>query len=60
VLIDTPAASRGPDLQMFAALAGGAVVLARKGRGDTRSLARLKRALASCASRVVATVLNDR
>jgi protein-tyrosine kinase len=60
VLIDTPAAARGPDLQMFAALAGGAVVLARKGSADARSLASLKRALARCASRVVATVLNDR
>lgn len=60
VLIDTPAAARGPDLQMFAALAGGAVVVARKGSADARSLASLKRALARCASRVVATVLNDR
>jgi Mrp family chromosome partitioning ATPase len=60
VLVDTPAAARGPDLQMFAALAGGAVVLARKGSAEARSLARLGRALARCAARVVATVLNER
>ncbi|HZM33892.1 MAG TPA: P-loop NTPase, partial [Burkholderiales bacterium] len=29
VLIDTPAAARGPDLQIFAANAGGALVIAR-------------------------------
>jgi hypothetical protein len=45
---------------MFAALSGGAVVLARKGSADSRSLASLGRTLARCAARVVATVLNDR
>jgi protein-tyrosine kinase len=58
VLIDTPAAERGPDLEMFAALAGGALLVVRPGE-DTARLARLRRRLTRCAARPVATVFNQ-
>lgn len=45
ILIDTPAAARGPDFEIFAALAGGALVV-----GDGR----LEAALGRCGARVVA------
>src|SRR5258705_7185803 len=48
VLIDTPAAERGPDLEMFAALAGGALIVVRPGE-DAAGLARLRRRLTRCA-----------
>lgn len=57
VLADTPAASRGPDHEMFSALAGGALVVIRKGE-DARRLAGLRRRLARCAARPVASVFN--
>src|SRR5207245_9720296 len=41
VLIDTPAAERGPDLEMFAALAGGALLVGRPGE-DAVPLGRLR------------------
>lgn len=58
VIMDTPAAARGPDLEMLAALAGGALVVARPPRTDARALGRLRGALERCSARVVATVLN--
>lgn len=57
VIADTPAASRGPDHELFSALAGGALVVVRKGE-DARRLAGLRRRLARCAARPVATVFN--
>ena len=58
VLIDTPAAERGPDLEMFAALAGGALIVVRPGE-DAAGLARLRRRLTRCAAAPVATVFNQ-
>lgn len=58
VLIDTPALERGPDPEMFAALAGGALLVVKPGE-DARRLARLRRRLARCKARTVATVFND-
>lgn len=49
VLIDTPAAARGPDFEIFAAFAGGALLLG----GD-----QMRAALERCAAKVVAVVLN--
>jgi Mrp family chromosome partitioning ATPase len=49
VLIDTPAAARGPDFEIFAAFAGGALLLG----GD-----QVRPALERCAAKVVAVVLN--
>ena len=57
VLADTPAAARGPDLEMFAALAGGALLVVRKGEEASR-LASLRRRLTRCAAKQVATVFN--
>jgi Mrp family chromosome partitioning ATPase len=59
VLIDTPAAARGPDFEIFAAHAGGALVLARKDAADAASLERLNAALKRCSTRLVATVLKS-
>ena len=59
VLIDTPAAERGPDLEMFAALAKGALLVVRPGEDGT-CLARLRAHLARCAAVTVATVFNHR
>lgn len=59
VLIDTPAAERGPDLEMFAALAKGALLVVRPGEDGAR-LAWLCRRLARCAAVPVATVFNHR
>lgn len=58
VLIDTPAAERGPDFEMFAALAGGALIVVRPGE-DAAGLARLRRRLTRCAATTVATVFNQ-
>jgi Mrp family chromosome partitioning ATPase len=58
VLVDTPAAARGPDLEMFAALAGGALLVLRPGE-DAARLARLQRRLARCNARLVATVFKQ-
>jgi receptor protein-tyrosine kinase len=59
VLIDTPAADRGPDLEMFAALARGALLVVRPGE-DGERLAWLRRRLGHCAAVPVATVFNHR
>ena len=58
VLIDTQAAERGPDLEMFAALAGGALLVVRPGEDAVR-LARLRRRLTCCKALPVATVFNQ-
>jgi protein-tyrosine kinase len=57
VLIDTPAAERGPDLEMFAALARGALLIVRPGE-RSRRLAALRRRLARCGARPVASIFN--
>ena len=57
VLIDTPAAERGPDLEMFAALASGALLVVRRGE-DRARLAHLRKRFARCGARPVATVFN--
>jgi Mrp family chromosome partitioning ATPase len=59
VLVDTPAAERGPDLEMFAALAGGAIVVVRPGEDPAR-LARLRARLARCSAGPVAALLSRR
>ena len=59
ILIDTPAAERGPDLEIFAALAGGALVVARQQAADPGALGRLQERLARCSATIVATVLNS-
>lgn len=56
VLLATPSASRAPDLEIFAALAGGALVFAGENPAAAE-LASLRRRLARCAARVVGTVL---
>ena len=57
VLVDTSAAERGPDLQMFAAFGGGALVVARFST-PVPALERLRGLLGTCRARVVGTVLN--
>lgn len=57
VLIDTPAAESGPDLELFAALAGGALLVLQPGE-DAARLARLRRRLTHCAARPVVAVFN--
>lgn len=56
VLVDTPAAARGPDLQLFAAFGGGALVVAKR-PAKPRALSRLRELLFQCKARVVGTVL---
>ena len=56
VLIDTPAAARGPDFEMFAALGGGALVVTRPVSADGGALRQLHAALDRCAARLVTTV----
>ncbi len=56
VLIATPSAARAPDFEIFAALAGGALVFAGDST-EAKELVSLRRRLARCAARVVATVL---
>lgn len=56
VIIDTPAAERGPDFQIFAALAGGALVVSAQQSASAHSLRGLHAALERCAARLVATV----
>jgi capsular exopolysaccharide synthesis family protein len=58
IVVDTPAAARGPDLEIFAALAAGALVVA--GRGGARPLGRLKAALARSSAQALAIVVNQR
>ena len=57
VIADTAAAARGPDHEMFSALAGGALLVVRKGE-DARRLAGLRRRLARCQAKPVAAVFN--
>ncbi len=57
LIADTPAAARGPDHEMFSALAGGALLVVRKGEQALR-LARLRRRLARCAARPVAAIFS--
>jgi Mrp family chromosome partitioning ATPase len=57
VLIDTPAAERGPDYELFAALAGGALLVVRPGE-DAGRISALRKRLTHCAARPVATVFN--
>lgn len=56
VLVDTPAAACGPDLQLFAAFGGGALVVARR-PASPHGLERLRKLLAGCKAQVVGTVL---
>jgi len=56
VLVDAPAAAAGPDLQIFAALAGGALVVHKKG-GEQAELAGLRRHLERASARTVSVVL---
>lgn len=56
VLVDTPAAAHGPDLQLFAAFGGGALVVARRA-ANHEGLARLRKLLGQCKARVVGTVI---
>jgi Mrp family chromosome partitioning ATPase len=59
VLVDTPAAASGPDLEIFAALAGGALLVVRPGE-DAARLSRLRRRLTHCKARPVGTVFSRR
>lgn len=59
VVIDTPAAHRGPDLQIFAAHAGGALVLARHGTANVRALGDLGRQLRTSSARIVGILLRQ-
>ena len=59
VLIDTPSAERGPDYELFAALARGALLVVRTGE-DAPRIAALRRRLTHCAARPVATVFSHR
>ncbi len=56
VLVATPSAARAPDFEIFAAYAGGALVLAGEGT-EAAQLVSLRRRLARCGARVVGTVL---
>jgi Mrp family chromosome partitioning ATPase len=57
VLVDTPAAARGPDLQLFAAFAGGVLVVTKRPM-QASALERLRDLLAYARARVVGTVLS--
>jgi Mrp family chromosome partitioning ATPase len=57
VLVATPAAARGPDLQLPAAFSGGALVVTRK-PADASALKNLQHLLERSRARVVGTVLN--
>ena len=57
VLVHTPAAVRGPDLQLPAAFAGGALVVTRF-RAAAQPLERLRELLSVCRARVVGAVLS--
>lgn len=59
ILIDAPAAARGPDYEMFAALAGGALVVTHRSSADGAALERLHAALGRCAARLVTTVIHQ-
>jgi len=57
VLVATPAAARGPDLQLPAAFCGGALVVS-KHPADQDDLARLGKLLSACRAQVIGTVLS--
>jgi protein-tyrosine kinase len=57
VLVDTPAAARGPDLQVFAAFGGGALVVTRR-PADSKMLQGLRDLLHGSRARVVGTVFS--
>ena len=59
VLIDTPSAERGPDYELFAALAHGALLVVCAGE-DAGHIAALRRRLTHCAAQPVATVISHR
>ena len=59
VLIDTPAAEAGPDLEIFAALARGALLVVRPGE-DAARLSHLRRRLTRCNARPVASIFSRR
>lgn len=59
ILIDTPAAARGPDFEMFAALAGGALVVTHRAHSDGGALKRLHAALERCAAQLVTTLIHQ-
>jgi len=59
IVIDTPAARRGPDLQIFAALAGGALVVSRQRGVDLLALADLGKRLRAACARVVGVLLRQ-
>jgi len=58
IVVDTPAAASGPDLEIFTAMAKGALVVA--GRGKARPLARLKAALERSSAQPLSIVVNQR
>jgi Mrp family chromosome partitioning ATPase len=60
IVIDVPAAARGPDFEIFAALGRGALVVTRRSRADVAGLERLRGELERCSARVVATVVDPR
>jgi receptor protein-tyrosine kinase len=59
IVIDTPAARLGPDLQIFAALAGGALVVARHRNADAHALGGLRRHLRDSSAQVVGILLRE-
>ena len=58
IVVDTPAAATGPDLEIFAAMAAGALIVAR--RGQARPLVRLRNALARSNAAALSIVVNQR
>jgi polysaccharide biosynthesis transport protein len=58
VLLDTPAAAHGRELERIAALAGGVLVVARRGRIRGADLEALRTALRRASARVLGAVLN--
>lgn len=58
IVVDTPAAATGPDLEIFTAMAKGALVVA--GGARARPLARLKAALARSQAQPLSIVVNQR
>ncbi|MFN7645012.1 MAG: polysaccharide biosynthesis tyrosine autokinase [Burkholderiales bacterium] len=59
VIVDTPAASEGPDAKVTAAQCGGAVVVVRQDHTPLENVAQLVKSLKSATVTVVGTVLLD-
>lgn len=57
LIVDAPAAAEGPDLQIYAALAGGALVVHGRG-GERRRLIALRRQLDTARARVVSVLVS--